>query len=238
MVRVVTGRPPLLGVEGRHPQVGSGEAGPAPDTRARVGRTYMRHRLMRRSFSWSSPKVPAGHGSIWTRPRSSIPRRRIASCQRRSACRASMTPMHSSISSAGRAGPTVRNERKEPWLTETTASATSADGPGTSTSRTLRGRPGQRRFGCPGRDLSLSARRGAAPAAGDGGRHRGRSRPNPPRPAGPGPRLPTGATSRAPAAMAAAQPSTAVRRARAARARPRHRQPAAPAPTAAGGHGP
>ena len=41
-------------------------------------RRYAMHRLMRRPSSWSTPKEPAGHGSICTCSKSSMPRRCMA----------------------------------------------------------------------------------------------------------------------------------------------------------------
>ena len=93
---------------------------------------------MRRPSSWGSPKVPAGQGSIWTRLKSSMPRRRIAACQPGCALSASMAPIDSSMSRAGRASGTSSHESTVPVCRETNASATSARGPLTTTRRTRR----------------------------------------------------------------------------------------------------
>ena len=95
-------------------------------------------RLMRRPSSWATPNEPAGHGSICTLSKSSMPRRRIAACQ--SGC--SFTPMIASIaspkSSAGRMPSCTVHDRTSPAVTDTTTSIASSRPGGTSSASTSR----------------------------------------------------------------------------------------------------
>ena len=58
--------------------------------------------MIRRPSSWGRPKAPAGQGSIWTRDRSTTPRRSSAAFHSGCSCKAWMTAIDSSIWSAGR----------------------------------------------------------------------------------------------------------------------------------------
>ena len=59
-------------------------------------------RLIRRPSSWATPNVPAGHGSICTWSKSSMPRRRSAACHSGCSFTATMAVIDSPKSSAGR----------------------------------------------------------------------------------------------------------------------------------------
>ena len=93
---------------------------------------------MRRPSSCARPKVPAGQGSIWTRERSTIPRRSSAAFHSGCSCRAASTWIDSSICSGGRTSRTASQRSTSPRVTDTMASVTSATGPWSSTMRTRR----------------------------------------------------------------------------------------------------
>ena len=84
-------------------------------------------------------RTPAGHGSICTESRSSMPRRCMAACQSGFSCStARWRANDSSNSRPGRTPSLTTNDRTSPAVTETTMSATSGSGPVTARIRTSR----------------------------------------------------------------------------------------------------
>jgi hypothetical protein len=79
-------------------------------------------RLMRRPSSCGTPNEPAGHGSICTRSKSSMPRLRIAACHTGSALSAVMAFIASPNRSAGRMSSCAVHSRMTPSGTDTTTS--------------------------------------------------------------------------------------------------------------------
>ena len=117
-------------------------------TRPSIGRAYplsvgvsrrkAMQREIRRPSSRSKPKLPAGHGSIWTRSKSVMPRARIASCQSGCFWSAAMARIESSNRSAGRTPSTSVQDTTVAATGSTTASMTRQSGPGTIVIRTWR----------------------------------------------------------------------------------------------------
>ena len=93
-------------------------------------------RLIRRPSSCATPNEPAGHGSIWTASKSSIPRRRSAACHSGFTRSFVMASYDSPNSSAGRIPVRTVQDRTSPDVTETTTSIASSPALGTTSAST------------------------------------------------------------------------------------------------------